>query len=213
MMSFFSKWFLPKQISNEDPMNKFLIIGLGNIGPDYHNTRHNIGFKILDELAKQQNTSFSTEKLGDVAVFKFKGRSFILLKPSTYMNLSGKSVKYWMDKENIPQENILVISDDLNIDFGSFRVKPKGSAGGHNGLKDINEKLGNQNYARFRFGISAMFGKGKQVNYVLGTWNKDEERYFPELLDNASKLIISFGTAGIKHTMNDFNGKQIEELK
>lgn len=213
MMSFFSKWFLPKQISNEDPMNKYLIVGLGNIGPDYHNTRHNIGFKVLDELANQQDTSFSTEKLGDVAVFKFKGRSFILLKPSTYMNLSGKSVKYWMDKENIPQENILVISDDLNIDFGSFRVKPKGSAGGHNGLKDINEKLGNQNYARFRFGISAMFGKGKQVNYVLGRWNNDEERYFPELLDNASKLIISFGTAGIKHTMNDFNGKQIEEIK
>jgi len=211
-MAFFSKWFKPKQISNENPMKKFLIVGLGNIGAEYHDTRHNIGFKILDEIAKLQSTSFSTDKLGDVAVFKFKGRTFILLKPSTYMNLSGKSVKYWMDKEKIPQENILVISDDLNIDFGTFRLKAKGSAGGHNGLKDINEKLGNQNYARFRFGISAMFGKGKQVNYVLGKWNKDEERYFPELLDNAAKLVVSFGTAGIANTMNQYNGKQVDDI-
>ncbi|GGF65322.1 aminoacyl-tRNA hydrolase [Wenyingzhuangia marina] len=211
-MTLFSKWFQPKQISNEDPMKKFLIVGLGNIGPKYENTRHNIGFKVLDELAKQQETSFTTDKLGDVAVFKFKGRTFILLKPSTYMNLSGKSVKYWMDKEKIAQENILVISDDLNIDFGTFRLKAKGSAGGHNGLKDINEKLGNQNYARFRFGISAMFGKGRQVDYVLGEWDKDEMRYFPELLDKASKLILSFGTAGIGNTMNQYNGKQVEDL-
>ncbi|MDO6801198.1 aminoacyl-tRNA hydrolase [Wenyingzhuangia sp. 1_MG-2023] len=211
-MGFFSKWFQPKQLSNVDPMKKFLIVGLGNIGSDYENTRHNIGFKIVDELAKQQQTSFSTEKLGDVAVFKFKGRTFILLKPSTYMNLSGKSVKYWMDKEKIPQENILIISDDLNIDFGTFRLKPKGSAGGHNGLKDINEKLGNQNYARFRFGISAVFGKGKQVNYVLGEWNKEEERYFPELLDKSAQLILSFGTAGIGNAMNEFNGKQVDDI-
>lgn len=211
-MAFFSKWFQPKQISNEVPMKKFLIVGLGNIGSNYENTRHNIGFKILDELAKQQQASFSTDKLGDIAIFKFKGRTFILLKPSTYMNLSGKSVKYWMDKEKILEENILVISDDLNIDFGTFRLKAKGSAGGHNGLKDINEKLGNQNYARFRFGISAMFGKGKQANYVLGEWNKDEERYFPELLDKASKLIISFGTAGIGNTMNQYNGKQVDDI-
>lgn len=212
MISLFNSWFKPKQISNEDPMKKFLIVGLGNIGPKYENTRHNIGFKILDELAKQKEASFDTDKLGDVAAFRFKGRSFILLKPSTFMNLSGKSVKYWMDKEKISQENILVISDDLNIDFGTFRLKAKGSAGGHNGLKDINEKLGNQNYARFRFGISAIFGKGKQVNYVLGEWNKDETRYFPELLDKASSLILSFGTAGIGNTMNQFNGKQIDDI-
>ncbi len=211
-MSFISKWFTPQQISNEDPMKKFLIVGLGNIGDEYENTRHNIGFKVLDELAQQHNTSFETQKLGAVAVFKFKGRTFILLKPSTYMNLSGKSVKYWMEKEKITQENILVISDDLNIDFGTFRLKAKGSAGGHNGLKDINEKLGNQNYPRFRFGISAMFGKGKQVNYVLGKWNSDEERYFPELLDKAAKLVVSFGTAGIGNTMNTYNGKQIEDI-
>ncbi|MGY6649570.1 aminoacyl-tRNA hydrolase [Wenyingzhuangia sp. IMCC45574] len=194
-------------------MKKYLIVGLGNIGADYENTRHNIGFKVLDELAKQQNVSFSTEKLGDVAVFKFKGRTFVLLKPSTYMNLSGKALKYWMTLEKIPQENILVISDDLNIDFGTFRLKAKGSAGGHNGLKDINEKLGNQNYARFRFGISAVFSKGKQVNYVLGEWNADEERYLPELLDKGAKLIVSFGTAGIGNTMNLYNGKQVEDIK
>ncbi|MGY5355139.1 aminoacyl-tRNA hydrolase [Wenyingzhuangia sp. IMCC45467] len=213
MIALFSKWFQPSQISNEDPMKKFLIVGLGNIGPKYENTRHNIGFKVLDELSKQQETSFTTDKLGDVATFKFKGRAFILLKPSTYMNLSGKSVKYWMDKEKIPQENILVISDDLNIDFGTFRLKAKGSAGGHNGLKDINEKLGNQNYARFRFGISAMFGKGKQVDYVLGEWDKDEKKYLPELLDKGAKLILSFGTAGIGNTMNQYNGKQIDDIK
>ncbi|ANW97088.1 peptidyl-tRNA hydrolase [Wenyingzhuangia fucanilytica] len=212
-MALFSKWFQPKQISNEeDPMKKFLIVGLGNIGPKYENTRHNIGFKVLDDLAKQQETSFTTDKLGDVAVFKYKGRTFILLKPSTYMNLSGKAVKYWMEKEKITQENILVISDDLNIDFGTFRLKAKGSAGGHNGLKDINEKLGNQNYPRFRFGISAMFGKGRQVDYVLGEWDKDEMRFLPELLDKASKLVVSFGTAGIGNTMNQYNGKQVDDL-
>lgn len=212
-MSFFSKWFQPKQLTKEtDPMKKYLIVGLGNIGAEYDNTRHNIGFKVLDELAKQQSTTFSTEKLGDVANFKLKGRTFILLKPSTYMNLSGKSLKYWMTQEKIPQENILVISDDLNIDFGTFRLKTKGSAGGHNGLKDINEKLGNQNYARFRFGISAVFSKGKQVNYVLGEWSKEEERYLPELLDKGAKLVVSFGTAGIGNTMNQYNGKQIENL-
>lgn len=210
-MSFFLKWFASKQLSNEkNPMKKYLIVGLGNIGAEYENTRHNIGFKVLDELAQQQGVPFSTEKLGDVAVFKFKGRTFILLKPSTYMNLSGKSVKYWMEKEKVPQENILVISDDLNIDFGTFRLKAKGSAGGHNGLKDINEKLGNQNYARFRFGISAIFNKGKQINYVLGEWNKEEDRYLPELLDKGAKLVMSFGTAGIANTMNQYNGKQIE---
>jgi peptidyl-tRNA hydrolase, PTH1 family len=213
MWSLLSKWLPSKQMSNVEPMKKFLIVGLGNIGPKYENTRHNIGFKILDGIANQQNTVFTTDKLGDLATFKFKGRTFVLLKPSTFMNLSGKSVKYWMTKEKIQQENILVISDDLNLDFGTFRLKAKGSAGGHNGLKDINEKLGNQNYARFRFGISAMFGKGKQVDYVLGTWDKDELRYFPELLDNASKLILSFGTAGINNTMNQYNGKQIEDLK
>jgi len=187
-------------------MKKFLIVGLGNIGSDYENTRHNIGFKILEELASNEKISFETDKLGDVATFRFKGRTFILLKPSTYMNLSGKSVKYWLDKEKIPTENLLVISDDLNLDFGTFRVKAKGSAGGHNGLKDITEKLNTQNYPRFRFGVSSNFSTGRQSNYVLGEWSKEENRYLPELLFKGANLIKSFGTAGIGNTMNQFNG-------
>ncbi|MDG1805955.1 aminoacyl-tRNA hydrolase [Flavicella sp.] len=187
-------------------MKKFLIVGLGNIGAEYENTRHNIGFKILDELAEMEKIKFSMDKLGDVATFKFKGRTFILLKPSTYMNLSGKSLRYWMEKEKIAQENILVISDDLNLDFGTIRLKAKGSAGGHNGLKDINEKLGNQNYPRFRFGVSANFSKGRQSNYVLGEWSKEENRYMPKLLFKGANLIKEFGTAGISNTMNKYNG-------
>jgi PTH1 family peptidyl-tRNA hydrolase len=187
-------------------MKKFLIVGLGNIGAEYENTRHNIGFKILDELAALEGVSFQTEKLGDLASFRFKGKSFLLLKPSTYMNLSGKSVKYWLDKEKIKPENLLVISDDLNLDFGTFRLKAKGSAGGHNGLKDINEKLNNQNYPRFRFGVSANFSRGKQSNYVLGEWSKEENRFLPELLLKGANLVKSFGTSGIGNTMNAFNG-------
>ena len=187
-------------------MKKYLIVGLGNIGAEYENTRHNIGFKILDELAANEKISFETNKLGDTTSFKFKGRTFILLKPSTYMNLSGKSVKYWMDKEKIALENTLIVSDDLNLDFGTFRLKAKGSAGGHNGLKDITLKLGHQNYARFRFGVSANFSTGRQSNYVLGEWSKEENRYLPELLFKGANLIKSFGTAGIGNTMNQFNG-------
>jgi len=187
-------------------MKKYLIVGLGNIGEAYQNTRHNIGFKILDELALHEKVSFTTEKLGDLASFKFKGRTFVLLKPSTYMNLSGKAVKYWMDKENIAIENLLVVSDDLNLEFGSIRLKAKGSAGGHNGLQDINDKLNSQNYPRFRFGVSANFSKGRQSDYVLGTWSKEENTYLPELLLKGTQLIKSFGTAGLNNTMNQFNG-------
>jgi PTH1 family peptidyl-tRNA hydrolase len=187
-------------------MKKFLIVGLGNIGVEYENTRHNVGFKILDELAALEGVSFQTEKLGDLASFRFKGKTFLLLKPSTYMNLSGKSVKYWLDKENIKPENLLVISDDLNLDFGTFRLKAKGSAGGHNGLKDIHEKLNNQSYPRFRFGVSANFSKGRQSNYVLGEWSEEERRYLPELLLKGANLVKSFGTAGLGNTMNQFNG-------
>ncbi len=187
-------------------MKKFLIVGLGNIGAEYENTRHNIGFKILDTLADEQKVRFETDKLGDLASFRFKGRTFILLKPSTYMNLSGKAVKYWMDKEKIALENILVISDDLNLDFGTFRLKAKGSPGGHNGLKDINAKLNNQSYPRFRFGVSANFSTGRQSNYVLGEWSKEENRYLPELLFKGANLVKAFGTEGIGNTMNKFNG-------
>ncbi|MCL7761966.1 aminoacyl-tRNA hydrolase [Polaribacter sp. Z014] len=188
-------------------MKKFLIIGLGNIGEKYVNTRHNIGFKIVDEVAEEHNVTFETEKLGDVATFRFKGRTFVLLKPSTFMNLSGKAVKYWMDKENISVENILVVTDDVNIDFGVIRVKAKGSAGGHNGLKDIQEKLNSQQYARFRFGVGGNYSRGRQVDYVLGEWNKEETSELIERLPISAKVITSFGTAGLNNTMNTFNGK------
>ncbi|HET8838681.1 MAG TPA: aminoacyl-tRNA hydrolase [Flavobacteriaceae bacterium] len=188
-------------------MKKFLIVGLGNIGPKYHNTRHNIGFKILDFLAEKEALTFETEKLGDKTSFKYKGRNFILLKPSTFMNLSGKAVRYWLEKEKIPLENLLVITDDLNLSFGSIRLKTKGSDGGHNGLKDIQSQLGTTNYSRFRFGIGGNFSKGRQVDYVLGEWNNEEENQLSERLETAVELIKSFGTAGVNSTMNRFNGK------
>ena len=191
----------------ESVSNKFLIVGLGNIGAEYVNTRHNIGFKIVDFLAKKENISFETVKLGALAEYKFKGRTYFLLKPNTYMNLSGKAVKFWMDKENIPLENILVITDDLNLSFGTIRIKPKGSDGGHNGLKNINLVLNTQEYVRFRFGISDEFKKGKQVDYVLGEWDDQEKIKLAERLEVASEIIKSFGTAGLENTMTTFNGK------
>ena len=188
-------------------MKKYLIVGLGNIGKEYHNTRHNIGFKILDYLAKVESLTFETQKLGALTTYKFKGRTFILLKPSTFMNLSGKSVLYWLTKERIPIENLLIVTDDLNLPFGSIRLKTKGSDGGHNGLKDIQEKLNTIKYNRFRFGISDEFSKGRQVDYVLSEWTNEEEEKLSERLDVSIKLIKSFGTAGINNTMNTFNGK------
>mgnify|MGYP000536305136 CR=1 FL=1 len=206
-MNWFSKLFASKEKELSDPMKKFLIVGLGNIGAEYVNTRHNIGFKILDDLASSEKITFESQKLGAIASFRFKGRTFILLKPSTYMNLSGKAVKFWMDKENIPLENILVITDDLNLSFGTIRIKPKGSDGGHNGLKNINLILNTQNYTRFRFGISDQFKKGQQVDYVLGDWDEEEKSKLPERLELASEIIKSFGTAGLENTMTSFNGK------
>ena len=190
-----------------DSMKKFLIVGLGNIGDKYQNTRHNIGFKILDYLANKEDLTFTTDKLGDLTTYKFKGRSFILLKPNTYMNLSGKSVLYWLTKEKIPLENLLIITDDLNLPFGSIRLKTKGSDGGHNGLRDIQDKLNTTKYNRFRFGISNEFSQGRQVDYVLGEWSDDEYKLLPERLEKSVELIKSFGTAGINNTMNTFNGK------
>ncbi|MES2240306.1 MAG: aminoacyl-tRNA hydrolase [Bacteroidota bacterium] len=187
--------------------NKFLIVGLGNIGAEYVNTRHNIGFKVLDYLARKENLDFQTVKLGSLAEYKFKGRSFFLLKPNTYMNLSGKAVQYWMEKENIPLENVFVITDDLNLSFGTIRIKPKGSDGGHNGLKNINLVLNTNLYTRFRFGISDEFKKGRQVDYVLGDWNEAEKEALSERLELASEIIKSFGTAGLENTMTTFNGK------
>ena len=205
--NFFSNIFVTKVEFKEDLMKKFLIVGLGNIGEKYANTRHNIGFKILDEVAHENNLTFETFKLGDIATYKVKGRTFVLLKPSTFMNLSGKALKYWMNKEHISLENILVVTDDVNIDFGAIRLKAKGSAGGHNGLKDIQEKLQTQQYARFRFGIGGDYSKGRQVDFVLGEWTKEETSQLIERLPLAAKIITSFGTAGLANTMNTFNGK------
>lgn len=190
-----------------NPMKKFLIVGLGNIGGEYANTRHNIGFKILDYFAKKEELTFETQKLGDIATYKIKGRTFIFLKPNTYMNLSGKAILYWLTKEKIPLENLMVITDDLNLPFGSIRVKMKGSDGGHNGLKDTQDKLNTTKYNRFRFGISDAFSKGRQVDYVLGEWTDDENSQLDERLEKSIELIKSFGLAGINNTMNSFNGK------
>ena len=210
MLPFFGKILTTKKkptLEETDPLKKFLIVGLGNIGPKYEHTRHNIGFKILDHLADKEGLSFEPAKLGDIATHKVKGRSLLLLKPSTFMNLSGKAITYWLTKENIPLEHLLVITDDLNLPFGTLRIKTKGSDGGHNGLKDTQAKLNTTQYNRFRFGISDAFSKGRQVDYVLGEWNEDEQSKLPERLDKAVEVIQSFPLAGITRTMNTFNGK------
>ena len=207
LFHFFRKQHKPQNQPLIDTMKTYLIAGLGNIGEKYENTRHNIGFKILEALAANEDVSFETEKLGAIAKFRFKGRTFILLKPSTYMNLSGKSVNYWLSKEKIPIENLLVVCDDLNLTFGAIRIKAKGSDGGHNGLKDINAVLNTQQYARFRFGVSANFSTGKQSDYVLGEWDSEENKLLTERIEKGCEIIKSFGTAGLNNTMNSFNGK------
>ncbi len=207
MLSVFRKLFLKEKDTQEDAMKKFLVVGLGNIGPKYHNTRHNIGFKILDALVKQEELQFQTQKLGDISTLRHKGRTIILLKPSTYMNLSGKAVRYWLEKEKVPIENLLIITDDLHLPFGTIRLKSKGSAGGHNGLKDIEAQLQTSKYCRFRFGVGNEFSKGKQVDYVLGEWDDKENEAMPERLEKGIALIKSFVSAGANNTMNTFNGK------
>lgn len=204
-------WFLTlfKTNKQEDtiPMKKFLIVGLGNIGTEYANTRHNIGFKVLDFIVNQEGVSFQKAKLGEVAELKTKGRTLLLLKPNTFMNLSGKAVKYWLEKEGIEKENMLVITDDLNLSFGTIRIKTKGSDGGHNGLKNIQIVLNSTEYPRFRFGISDAFKKGQQVNYVLGEWDTEEKEKLKERLEISSEIVKSFALAGLNNTMNAYNGK------
>lgn len=208
MINWIKSIFKPTKIEQEtNTMSKFLIVGLGNIGTEYVNTRHNIGFKILDFFARKEAIHFQDLKLGAVANFKFKGKSFILLKPNTYMNLSGKAVQFYMNKENIAKENVLIIADDLNLAFGSIRIRTKGSDGGHNGLKNINLVLNSQEYPRFRFGISDEFKKGQQIKYVLGEWSDEEKIQLEERMTIASEIIKSFGTAGLENTMTTFNGK------
>jgi PTH1 family peptidyl-tRNA hydrolase len=184
---------------------KYLIVGLGNIGPKYDNTRHNIGFDVVDELAKKHDTSFKTDKLGDVAEFKFKGRSFYLLKPNTFMNLSGKAVRYWKEKLKLNNENIMVVVDDLALPLGSIRIRKKGSDAGHNGLKNINELLGGNKYPRLRFGIGNDFSKGKQINFVLGEWKSEEESTVNEMIEKSCQAIEAYASIGIDRTMNQFN--------
>ncbi len=203
------KWLFQRKSNKQESQlmsKKFLIVGLGNIGTEYVRTRHNIGFKVLNHLAKQNEIEVETRKLGALATYKLKGRTFLLLKPNTFMNLSGKAVKYWLDKENISLENLLVVTDDLNLPFGTLRLKTKGSNGGHNGLKDIQDKLNTINYNRLRFGISNEFSKGRQVDYVLGEWTDEESEKLDKRLEQASKMLISFAMSGVNHTMNQFNG-------
>ena len=203
------EWFFKNKPSTNtatEMSKKYLIVGLGNIGADYVSTRHNIGFKVVEKFAQLNEAVFETRKLGDLASFKFKGRMFLLLKPNTYMNLSGKAVKYWLEKESIPPENLLVITDDLNLPFGTLRLKMKGSAGGHNGLKDLQDKLNTSQYNRLRFGISDEFAKGRQVDYVLGEWTSEEAEKLKERLEQCAEFIKSFVMAGVQNAMNTFNG-------
>ena len=186
---------------------KYLIVGLGNIGAEYAGTRHNIGFKVLDALAEASNAVFTTARYGDIAEVRHKGRTLVLLKPSTYMNLSGKAVRYWMEAEKIPLENLLVVSDDIALPFGTLRLRPKGSAGGHNGLKNIPELLGTEEYARMRFGVGGDFPKGHQVEYVLGEWSDEERTAMPDRLKVFVDAIRSFTTVGTQLTMTNFNKK------
>lgn len=186
---------------------KYLIVGLGNIGPEYHNTRHNIGFMVLDALAKASNIVFSDKRYGAVARLPVKGRQLFLLKPSTFMNLSGFAVRYYMQQEKIPLENVLVIVDDLALPFGTLRLKAKGSDAGHNGLKHIALTLGTENYARLRFGIGNNFPRGGQVDYVLSPFEDKELETMSERLETAGEIAKSFCLAGINITMNQFNKK------
>ncbi len=186
---------------------KYLIVGLGNPGTKYENTRHNIGFKVVEAFAEERKAVFETLKLGDVAKAKWKGRQVILLKPSTFMNLSGKAVNYYLQKEKISVENLLVITDDLALPFGKLRMKGKGSDGGHNGLKDIQAVLNTTNYARLRFGVGNEFSQGKQVDYVLGEWDTNEIKALDERIKTATEFIKGFTTIGLNQTMSNWNNK------
>ncbi|MBT8233110.1 MAG: aminoacyl-tRNA hydrolase [Saprospiraceae bacterium] len=207
MIQFFKRWFSGRSHENDliDQDMKYLIVGLGNMHPDYDGTRHNIGFEVLDMMAKEAGVSFKNDTLGDVAMMKSKGRHIHLLKPSTYMNLSGKSVRYWMTKHKVKLENVLVVVDDKNIDFGTLRMRGKGADGGHNGLKNIQQVLGTSKYSRLRVGIGSDFSKGRQVDFVLGKWSNEELEKLGEILGRCSDAVLSFTSIGLSHTMNKFN--------
>lgn len=186
-------------------MKTFLIAGLGNIGDEYNHTRHNIGFEIADALAAGAGVSFVSNRHAFTAEIKFRGKKLFLIKPSTYVNLSGKAIRYWMQELNVPKEDILVVLDDIALPLGKLRIRSKGSDGGHNGLKNIQELLGTTGYPRMRFGIENNFSRGKQVDYVLGKWSEDENKLLPEKIENACHAVKSFATIGLERTMNVFN--------
>ena len=187
---------------------KFLIVGLGNPGVQYVNTRHNIGFKVLDALVESSNTSFIDDRHVKWASIKYKGKSFYLIKPTTFMNLSGKAVNYWLQHLKIPVSNLLVVTDDIALPFGTLRMRGKGSDGGHNGLKDINAVLGHNKYARLRFGVGNDFPKGRQADYVLSDWDSEQESLLIERIELAKNMCLSFGAIGLPQTMNNFNGNK-----
>ena len=184
---------------------KYLIAGLGNIGKEYDHTRHNVGFSILDALAGASNIVFEDRRYGFVAEYRFKSRIFVLLRPTTYVNLSGRAVNYWLQKEEIPLNNLLVVCDDLALPFGTIRLRAKGGDGGHNGLRNIIEVLGTNEFARLRFGIGDNFHKGYQVDYVLGKWTTEEAKQLPLLIEDSISVIRNFGTLGIERSMNITN--------
>ncbi len=184
---------------------KYLIAGLGNIGPDYADTRHNIGFMVVDALAAIKEVSFSPARYGDMASFRWKGRMFTLLRPSTYMNRSGRPVLYWLNKEKIPLENLLVVADDVALPLGMLRMRPKGGPGGHNGLSDIIETLGTNHFARLRFGIGSDYPTGFQSQYVLGKWTEEEKKLITPHMRTACDMVVSFGLQGVQQTMNEYN--------
>ncbi len=186
---------------------KYLVAGLGNVGDEYVSTRHNIGFNIADALARSAGAFFVNDRLAFRTEIKHKGRTIILIKPTTYMNLSGRAVNYWMQQEKISLENLLIVTDDIALPFGIIRLRAKGNPGGHNGLKNISETLQTEQFARARFGIGNNFGRGKQIDYVLGGWSEEEQNLLPERIAVAVDLIKSFAAAGITQTMNNFNNK------
>lgn len=188
-------------------MNKFLIVGLGNIGEEYAETRHNIGFKIVDQMAREAGLKFASQRFADVVELKHKGRQLILIKPTTYMNLSGNAVNYWLQSEKIDVENMMVLVDELALPFGKIRIGPKGSDGGHNGLKSIQDSIHTTSYPRLRFGIHNDFSKGTQVNYVLGKWNEEELKTLAERIKIASEAVKAFAFTGLQRCMNEFNNK------
>lgn len=189
----------------ENDMKKFLIVGLGNIGPDYINTRHNIGFMIADKLAEETGATFSSCRYGDMAKVKVKNCELLVLKPSTFMNLSGVAVRYWMNKEKLPLDQLLILVDDINLKFGTIRIRESGSEGGHNGLKSISEHLGTRNYARLRFGVGNEFAQGRQIDYVLGQFTKEEKTVLQEKIEKAVEAVKAFCLSGAAFAMTHFN--------